>query len=468
MPRGIAKQVRWTKGVKGRFESDEERTTMSVMAPSRSARQLMHQLPRRIVRLLRQLGRLADHEGTGLYLVGGVVRDLLLKRRNWDLDLTVEGDGVAFARVVTNRYGAGLALFERFSTARLVLPDGLKVDIASTRRESYANPAALPDVVTASLDEDLFRRDFTINAMAIQLNRSRWGELRDPYGGRQDLKHHTLRVLHDRSFADDPTRIFRAIRFAERFAFHLDPNTERLLLRASNSSLVARLSGPRLANELFALMKERHPEFAIGRLRRLRLLRFLHPRVAPGKQTERLLAVLPQAIDSWKRQCPAIPLDRSLIWLMALLADAADSVIAGAVERLQLSVAQGGALKWAGDKSSQITKTLASDARLRPSQVYRLLSGLPDEALALVLTKGLAMNRRAEFARLSRRLMRFLKRDRHTTMTINGDTLKELGLRPGPHFKKILSRLLDERLDGRITGVAHERDRARALVEQYS
>jgi tRNA nucleotidyltransferase (CCA-adding enzyme) len=418
--------------------------------------------------LLRELGRSADEGGIGLYLVGGVVRDLLLKRSNWDLDLTVEGDGLSFARQVTNRYGAGLVLFERFSTARLVFPDGLKVDIASTRRESYADPAALPDVVTASLEEDLFRRDFTINAMAIQLNLAHWGELRDPFGGQQDLRNKTLRVLHDRSFVDDPTRIFRAIRFAERFGFRIEPNTGRLLARVSRANLVARLSGPRLANEIFALMKEEHPDAAIRRLRRLRLLRFLHPRLSPGKRTEGLLVVLPQTIGAWKRRCPELSLDRPLLWVMALLAHASASVIAGTIQRLQLSATESRALEWAGEKTSRIAKTLSSDALLRPSQIYRLLSRLPNEALALVLAKGLVSSKAVGIARLKRRLTRFLDRDRHTTTTINGDTLKDFGLRPGPHFKKILDRLLDERLDGRITAAAQERDRARTLVKQYS
>src|SRR4029079_43227 len=230
------------------------RATMRAVATHVSARQLLRRLPKRLAEFLRRVGRLADAEGIRLYLVGGVVRDLLLKRNIWDLDLTVEGDGPSFARLAAKRFGAGLALFERFATARLVFPRGLKVDIASTRRESYADPAALPDVVKASLEEDLFRRDFTINAMAIQLNQPCWAELHDPYGGQGDLKHKVLRVLHDKNFIDDPTRIFRAIRFAERFKFRLEPNPARLLARAAKTDLVARLSGPRLANEMFALM----------------------------------------------------------------------------------------------------------------------------------------------------------------------------------------------------------------------
>jgi tRNA nucleotidyltransferase (CCA-adding enzyme) len=410
---------------------------------------------------------LADVEGIGLYLVGGVVRDLLLKRSNWDLDLAVEGDGISFARLVTNRCGAGIALFERFATARLVLRNGLRVDIASTRRESYANPAALPDVRSASLGEDLFRRDFTINAMAIQLNSAHWGQLYDPYGGERDLKHKILRVLHDRSFVDDPTRIFRAIRFARRFEFRLEPNTERLLAQAASTNLVARLSGPRLANEIFALMKEPRPDLAMRRLRRLDLLRFLHPRLSPGMRTERLMTVLPRAIGWWRRHCPKESLHAALLGLMALLAESPLSVISSVSRRLQLSTAHSRALEWAGEKTSRISKALSGHALLRPSKIYRMLSDLPDEGVALVLAKGWTTTKGLPTRRLQRRLKKYLTRDRHVTTTINGETLKRLGLQPGPQFRKILDRLLDERLDGRITARAQEQDRARALAKHY-
>jgi tRNA nucleotidyltransferase (CCA-adding enzyme) len=448
-------------------DGKSETATMPETASATSGHDVIQRLSPTIVRLLRRLGRLADEEGIGLYLVGGVVRDLLLKRNNWDMDLAVEGDGISFARLVMNRYGAGLALFERFATARLVLRDGLRVDIASTRRESYANPAALPDVRMASLDEDLFRRDFTINAMAIQLNSTYWGQLHDPYGGQRDLKDKILRVLHERSFVDDPTRIFRAIRFARRFGFRLEPNTERLLAQAASTNLVARLSGPRLANEIFALMKEPRPDLAIGRLRRLRLLRFLHPRLSPGTRTERLMAVLPQVIGWWKRHCPQASLNAPLLGVMALLADAPPSVISCTSRRLQLSTAQGRALDWAGVRTSRISKVLSGDVLLRPSKIYRVLSDLPNEALALILAKGWITTRGARMRRLQRRLKIYLTRDRHVTTTINGETLKRFGLRPGPQFKKILDRLLDERLDGRITAPAQEQDRARALAKQY-
>jgi tRNA nucleotidyltransferase (CCA-adding enzyme) len=321
--------------------------------------------------------------------------------------------------------------------------------------------------VTASIKEDLFRRDFTINAIAIQLNRPRWGTLLDPFGGREDLKTKTLRVLHDRSFVDDPTRIFRAVRFAERFGLRIEPSTGRLLARAANANLVARLSGPRLANELLALMKEHHPDQAIRRLRRLRVLRFFHSRLRIDKQTERLLDMLPRAIGAWTRQCPEVALDRPLVWVMALLGHAPSAVIAGTIRRLQLSTAQSGALEWAGEKTTRIADALSSAATLRPSQVYRLLSRLPNEALALVLAKGFVSHNAGGARRLAQRLRRFVQQDRHVRPTISGEILKQFGLRPGPHFKKILDRLLDERLDGGFTAASEEKARARTLAEQY-
>jgi tRNA nucleotidyltransferase (CCA-adding enzyme) len=153
---------------------------------------------------------------------------------------------------------------------------------------------------------------------------------------------------------------------------------------------------------------------------------------------------------------------------MALLAHAPPSAIRGIIQRLQLSAAQARALEWAGKKNSRISKTLSGDALLRPSKIYRLLSELPDEALALVLAKGCIMHKGAGIRRLKRRLMRFFRRDRHVTTTINGETLKQFGLRPGPHFRTILDRLLEERLDGKITAAAQEWERARALVKQYA
>jgi tRNA nucleotidyltransferase (CCA-adding enzyme) len=422
-----------------------------------SSRNLLRRLSRERLSLLRELGILADEPGVSLYLVGGVVRDLLLRRENWDLDLTLEGDGIAFARLVADRYRAGLAVFERFATARLVLPNRLKIDIASTRRESYVKPAALPDVASASLQEDLYRRDFTINAMAIQLNPATFGELHDPYGGQRDLKAKTIRVLHEGSFIDDPTRIFRAIRFTQRFGFSLEPSTRGLLEEAAATNLIQQLSGPRLCNEILLLLGERDPRKPIKRLAFLKLLRFLHPRLQYTNKGERIVAVLPRALAWWKKQCPDHVVERPLVYLMALLSSTGPAVLRSVPQRLQLSSLQSKTVEWAGRKTDRVVQGLEHSKDMRPAQVYRLLADLPDDALVLLVAKGLAMRKGGGVYRLTRRLSRFLKHDRLATTILRGEDLKRLGLEPGPQFKTILDRLLDARLNGRVRTESDER-----------
>jgi tRNA nucleotidyltransferase (CCA-adding enzyme) len=431
-----------------------------------SSRNLLSRLPRERLSLLRELGTFADEQGVSLYLVGGVVRDLLLRRENWDLDLTVEGDGIAFARLVADRYGAGLAVFERFATARLALPNSLKIDIASTRRESYVKPAALPDVTSASLQEDLYRRDFTINAMAIQLNPATFGHLHDPYGGQRDLRAKTIRVLHERSFVDDPTRIFRAIRFTRRFGFSLESSTRDLLEEAAATKLIQQLSGPRLCNEILLLLGERDPGKPIKSLVLLRLLRFLHPRLRYTKKGERVVAVLPRALAWWKKQCPGHVVERPLVYLMALLSRSGPAVLRSVIQRLQLSSLQSNAVERAGQKTDQLVQVLEQTKDMRPARVYRFMAGLPDDAIVLLVAKGFAMGKGGGVHRLTRRLSSFLKHDRLVTTILRGEDLKRLGLKPGPQFKKILDRLLDARLDGQVRTESDERAFVNRMAQQ--
>ena len=419
---------------------------------------LLRRLPQERLSLLRELGNLAD-EGEGevsLYLVGGVVRDLLLKRENWDLDLTVEGDGIAFARLVADRYGAGLAVFERFATARLAFPDGLKMDIATTRRESYAQPAALPDVEPASLKEDLYRRDFTINAMAIQLNAAQFGRLYDPYGGRHDLKAKTLRVLHTCSFQDDPTRIFRAIRFEQRFGFRLERTTLRLLAQAASTNLIQQLSGPRLQNEVLLLFAERDPVRAIARLAQLKLLRFLHRRLCYTKKVKRVAIAVSKALVWWARRFPDSVIDRPIVYLMALLSESSPVIVAAMIRRFALSREQAKKVSAGGSRIARVLKRLTDKGAVRPSQVYRLVTDFSDEALVLLLAKQVSMQQGVRLNLLKRYLVAYVK-NRTIKTALTGRDLQTMGLKPGPQYKTILEKLLDARIDGMITTEAEER-----------
>jgi tRNA nucleotidyltransferase (CCA-adding enzyme) len=417
---------------------------------------LLRRLPQERLSLLRELGNLADEGGVSLYLVGGVVRDLLLKRENWDLDLTVEGDGVAFARLVADRYGAGLAVFERFATARLVFPDGLKMDIATTRRESYAQPAVLPTVQPASIEEDLYRRDFTINAIAMQLNPGQFGRLLDAYGGQRDLRAHTIRVLHAGSFQDDPTRIFRAIRFEQRFGFRLERPTLRLLVQAASTNLIQQLSGPRLQNEILLLFAEHDPLRTIARLAQLKLLRFLHRRLCYTKTVKRVITAVPKALAWWARRFKDSVIDRPIVYLMALSSESSPAVVAAMIQRLMLSREQAKNVSAGGHRVDRALKRLANKGTVRPSQVYRLLADLSDEALVLLLAKQVSRQHGVRLRLLKRHLLAYVK-NRAVKTALTGRDLQTMGLEPGPQYKTILGKLLDARIDGMITTEAEER-----------
>ena len=417
---------------------------------------LLRRLPRERLSLLRELGNLADEGGVSLYLVGGVVRDLLLKRENWDLDLTVEGDGIAFARLVADRYRAGLVVFERFATARLAFQDGLKMDIATTRRESYAQPAVLPTVRPASIEEDLSRRDFTINAIAIQLNPQQFGRVLDPYGGQRDLRTRTIRVLHAGSFQDDPTRIFRAIRFEQRFGFRLERTTVSLLAPLASTNLIQQLSGPRLQNEILLLLAAHDPVRAIARLGQLKLLRFLHRRLCYTKNVKRVVTAVPKALAWWVRRFPDSAIDRPIVYLMALSSESSPVVVAAMIRRLALSREQAKNLSAGGSRVDRARKRLTDKGTVRPSQVYRLLTYLSDEALVLLLAKQVTMQHEVRLSLLKRRLMAYV-RNRAVKTALTGRDLQAMGLNPGPQYKTILGKLLGARIDGIITTEAEER-----------
>ena len=426
---------------------------------------LLSRFPQERLSLLRELGNLADEGGVPLYLVGGVVRDLLLKRENWDLDLTVEGDGIAFARLVADRYGAGLAVFERFATARLAFPDGFKMDIATTRRESYAQPAVLPTVQPASIEEDLTRRDFSINAIAVQLNPRQFGRLLDPHGGQRDLRARTIRVLHAGSFQDDPTRIFRAIRFEQRFGFRLERNTVRLLEQAASTNLIKQISGPRLQNEILLLFAEHDPVRAIARLAQLKLLRFLHRRLCYTTKVKRVVIAVPEAFAWWAHRFPDSVIDRPLIYLMALSSESSPVVVAAMIRRLALSREQAKNVSAAGRRVDRALNRLTNKGTLRPSQVYRLLTDFLDEALVLLLAKQVSAQHGMRLNLLKHHLVAYVK-NRAIKTALTGRDLQAMGLQPGRQYKTILENLLDARIDGMITTEVDERALTHRLLKK--
>ena len=250
----------------------------------RSAAQALDRLEGATGEVLRTTGRLGIEAGWRVAAVGGLVRDLLrgrLAAEPRDLDLAVEGDGRLLARRLGRALGGRVREHESFLTATVTLPDGRRVDLATARRERYRRPGALPLVEPATLDEDLARRDFSVNALAVRVDESAWGQVLDPTGGLADLARGRIRILHPLSFVEDPTRIFRAGRFAERLGFRLEPATRRLLRAAAGLEVYAALSGDRLMAELEAILGESRPSAVLARLGRAGAFRL--PQEKSGK-----------------------------------------------------------------------------------------------------------------------------------------------------------------------------------------
>ncbi len=251
--------------------------------------ELLDNLPPRVLNLLRDAGICAEQMGFRAYSVGGIVRDLFLGRENFDVDIVIEGRAIAFASRFSADYDARIIKHKKFETANLQFPDGFKADVAMARTETYERPGALPFVVPGSIREDLSRRDFTINTLAVSLNPRLFGDLIELFNARDDIKNRLIRVLHDRSFIDDPTRVFRAARFEQRLGFMIESNTEKLIRDAVSEGYIGRLSDYRIASELRLILDEKDPSRPLQRLDGLGV--FSSPGIKGGrnKEVERLL-----------------------------------------------------------------------------------------------------------------------------------------------------------------------------------
>jgi tRNA nucleotidyltransferase (CCA-adding enzyme) len=367
------------------------------------------------------------------WLVGGAVRDLLLGATSVDLDIAIEGDARDVARAVAARLGGAAVEHERFGTAT-VKAEGLTVDLASTRRETYAQPGALPDVEAAPLDDDLARRDFTINAMAASLAPDRLGEVRDPHGGRADLEAGVIRVLHPGSFIDDPTRLLRAVRYESRLGFRMDPETERLAREAIAAGAPSTVSGARIRDELLDLLAEPAVAASVARLQDLALDRALSPLLGDARPDE--VADAAEAAEARGGQ-------RRFAALAAMVAPDPED-LAGWVEDLHLRAEDRDAVLHAARKGPQLVRSLEAT--------------LPDSALHAVLhcelpeTLGVAVALGARQAPIDR----YLEHLSGARLEITGDDLRAAGIPEGPAIGRALRETLKRKLDGEVDGRENE------------
>ncbi|RMH07198.1 MAG: CBS domain-containing protein [Nitrospirae bacterium] len=419
---------------------------------------LKERLPTRVYALLTAIGERADQQSLNVYAVGGFVRDLLLGISNLDIDLVVEGDGIAFARLVAQDHQARIRTHDRFGTATLVFPDGFKLDIATARTEYYEYPTALPTVEQSSIKKDLYRRDFTINTLAIRLNAACFGELVDFYGGQRDLHDKVIRVLHSLSFVEDPTRVFRAIRFEQRLGFHLGKETAALIKGAVRMNLFHRLSKSRLLDELILLLSDKEPVKGLARLAEFRLLTFIHPDLTWSTQLAALLNAVREALNWYTLLYLDRGVDAWIVYFMALMDPLSRQAVEETVHRLGLAPRQAHKVLWAHDVAPGLIQQLSRHPTPKPSETFHLLREVPDEILVFLIAKTPTES-------VKRQISAFLTHYMHVKPILTGKDLQAMGLTPGPLFKQIFDHLVDARLDGLVRTEEQERKLVMQFVE---
>ncbi len=412
---------------------------------------LNNELPGEMQRLLLKISRLAEREKIKIYLVGGIIRDLLLQHPpEKDLDFVVIGDAVDFTFKLQKMLGGSVRHFEQFGTASLDLPEGLRLDFVTARKEFYVSPAALPRVEKSSLKNDLFRRDFTINTMACSLESEHYGEFYDYYNGKIDLGNRIIRALYQLSFVDDPLRNLRAVRFEQRYNFTIEPKTLNLIHNAVEKKVLDKVSRQRLYQELKLIYREPSPVKVLKRFSELKLLPFLYPQLKTSEHTWLLLFRL-EEILSWveSRGWEENP-DFEITYLSGLLYGLESADRSAIIRKSYLSRERGATVLKACREAPAVLKNL-DQSDVNPSAVVAHLEPLPVEAIllayALTESKG-----------VKEHLKLYMDGLRYIRPRLRGGDLKELGVKPGPLYKKIIDSLKQAVLDGEVRTPQEELD----------
>lgn len=411
----------------------------------------LRRIDKALLGVIRQIGAEADRRRMQAYIVGGVVRDVVLSRPTADLDVTVEGDGLVLARAMAHRWKVPVQMHSRFGTGSLILGH-MSVDFASTRKEHYRSPGALPTVRPGSFTEDLFRRDFTVNAMAIAINHQVFGVMADPFGGLKDLEARKIRVLHDESFIDDPTRILRAVRFEQRFGFRIEPRTLLLLKTALHNRAETRVTRPRYFAEFRKILKEADPSKSLRRLETLKALRFLGN--GAGIDLARFCRVL-AGLLKLKKSLPYRQILRwDLIYLISLFSGSDSRWLPWASVELHLTKEEQISIRQIRQRATLLSEL--SRARMPASAVYKLLKPLRPEVIAYF--RASARSRRAVS-----RIDTYMKNHQGVKLSITGDDLKKAGVPSGKGMKRILDELLKLKIDRKIKSKREELEWALTL-----
>ena len=387
-------------------------------------------LPAGLARRLAAARRLARQQNIPLYLVGGAVRDLYLRRPIGDVDLVVEGDAVAFAQELARDLGAKLALHGRFGTAVVTLPAGGHLDLAGARTEEYDRPGALPSVQPAPISEDLRRRDFTVNAMALEVGKAGKPALLDPFGGRADLRRKVVRMLHPRSPFDDFTRSLRAVRYANRLGFAIERQTRAWIRSAAASGAADAISGDRLRRELLLVFSEKNRAAAVREMASLGISRTIHPRLRFDPAVGRRLRAAERLAAAEGAEATG------LVYLLSWMGEISPEAAVGIAGRLNLPRASARAVREWPAFERRVARAVAKNEDLAP-----LVEGRDDDSVLAVAAIAPPAARRRILA---------AARAGRETLGIAGRDLVAAGIPAGPAIGRALAATLTARRRGKI------------------
>ncbi len=427
-------------------------------------------LPEVRLELLNRIAEIAAEQKSALYIVGGFVRDLLLDHPSLDFDLVVEGDAIALAETIKERYGGRVTSHSRFGTAkwfidkhqltilgstnklRESLPETL--DFISARTEFYTHPTALPTVERGSIKLDLHRRDFTINTLALRLDGNHYGELYDYWGGLADLKGKLVKVLHSLSFVDDPTRILRAVRYEKRYGLQLDQRTEELLLEAKE--LLKRVSGDRIRHELDRIFDEENAAQMMDRLQQLTILKAIHTDLEWDKKLHRLVKSLPgkEHPPEWKidQEDNGLPINRDLMYTVWLMRSHQSGEVC---KRLKLISTLTDVIR----EASSLLRRIKNLYKQPPSQITADLDRVSNLAIYAVYLV-------VEEPKYKGILSHYLSSWQHIESNITGQDLKQAGLEPGPRYTEILTQIRNAWLDEEVCNKKDEKALLKSLLSE--
>lgn len=427
------------KGILGKLESHD------LYQRRKNVKKLMEErLDKKTLQRLNDIGMLADSMGYHAFLVGGFVRDLLLRIENYDIDIVIEGDGIRFAEEMARAFHTKVRPHSEFATAKVIYPDGFKIDIATARLEYYKAPAALPIVEHSSLKLDLHRRDFTINTLAISLNKGNFGQLIDFFSGQRDIKEKTIRVLHSLSFVEDPTRVFRAIRFETRFGFQIGKHTFNLIRNTIKMGFLSRIRGRRLWAELSLILKEEEPERIFRRLQELDLLRFISPHLVFDKEKERLFHQMHDMYNWYGLLYKGKPCDKTLYYVLGLVDHMKPDEISDFCRKTEMTERlRRGTIENMAKIRDTLTRLSYEMHTMRKSESYRIYEGLSPEA-------RLFMMARTRSDEVKKSISNYILYGDTFKPILTGEDLKNMDIKEGPIYREILDKLWEVKIDNNL------------------